>query len=59
MCMYEEPISALKTSIPEECIGNTSFIHSVATNQTRLLQRGGRQMAANIKLKLLRINCGR
>ena len=59
MGKYEEPISELKTRISEECIGNTSFIHSVSTNQIRLLQRGGRQMVAIIKLKLFRIKCGR
>ena len=35
--------ASFKTRIPVQRIGGTSFIHSVSTNQVRLLLRGGRQ----------------
>ena len=47
---FQQPISELKriqvfksskARIPVERIGDSSFIHSVSTNQIRLLQRGG------------------
>ena len=35
--------ASLKTRMPVERIGETSFIYSVSTSQIRSLQRGGRQ----------------